>query len=385
MAGGRRKETHSKKKKNETHTLGDRIPHTPGVNNSAPAYHYTKEQLGAVIFGCKHETMDECLRNLLFGLPIRHFSYIKNIESGLPIFLFNYNGRKLHGIYEATSHGRLNINPHAWTNNGSNQTQFPAQVRVRIRKQCKSLSEEQYKKVLEKNYMDELCFRFELDHRQTAQLLYLFESSSATSPYNAPIRKPLQRSAPRNEDRLKLTSDDSASAEFFNEASAVGAEFTLPTTRTWASLFEETHGSDAKPSTSWEEAGTSYVVSGWGEVEGPCWTDNPHVEDEHSPIAPLVSGGNQDSEEQTEGDLFSCGTDDSISENYEDASSYLFDPQYEIDQLMQELNEVKAFSMDQHRKTCALEKQLVDTRIELKQFRDRVAFLESQFRKSLMS
>ncbi|KAF9589649.1 hypothetical protein IFM89_026682 [Coptis chinensis] len=31
-------------------------------------------------------------------------------------------------------------------------------VRVRIRKQCKSLSEDQYKKVLEKNYMDELCF-----------------------------------------------------------------------------------------------------------------------------------------------------------------------------------------------------------------------------------
>ncbi|KAF9595354.1 hypothetical protein IFM89_000272, partial [Coptis chinensis] len=177
-------------------------------------------------------------------LPIRHFSYIKNIEPGLPIFLFNYNGRKLHGIYDATSHGRLNINPHAWTNNGSTRTQFPAQVLVRIRKQCKSLPEDQYKKVLEKNYMDELCFRFELDHKQTAKLLSLFESSSATSPYNAPIRRPLQRYAPRNEDKSKLTSDDGAFAEFFNKASAVGAEFTLPTTRTWDSLFEETHGSD---------------------------------------------------------------------------------------------------------------------------------------------
>ncbi|KAF9603209.1 hypothetical protein IFM89_034542 [Coptis chinensis] len=137
--------------------------------------------------------------------------------------------------------------------------------------------------------MDELCFRFELDHRQSAQLLSLFESSSATSPYNAPIRRPLQRYAPRNEDRPKLTSDDGASAEFFNEASAVGAEITLPTTRTWASLFEETHGSDAKPSTSWEEAGASYVVSGWEEEEGPCWTNNPYMEDEHSLIAPSVS------------------------------------------------------------------------------------------------
>ncbi|KAF9623883.1 hypothetical protein IFM89_005651 [Coptis chinensis] len=85
-------------------------------------------------------------------------------------------------------------------------------------------------------------------------------------------------------DRPKLTSNDGASAEFFNEASAVGAEFTLLTTRTWASLFEETHGSDAKPSTSWEEAGASYVVSGWDEEEARALLD------EHSPIAPSVSG-----------------------------------------------------------------------------------------------
>ncbi|KAF9593234.1 hypothetical protein IFM89_020902, partial [Coptis chinensis] len=78
-----------------------------------------------------------------------------------------------------------------------------------------------------------------------------------------PSKNPRRKNA--KPDRPKLTSNDGASAEFFNEASAVGAEFTLLTTRTWASLFEETHGSDAKPSTSWEEAGASYVVSGLDE------------------------------------------------------------------------------------------------------------------------
>ena len=30
----------------------------------------------------------------------------------LPIFLFNYNDRYLHGVFRATSYGELEINPH---------------------------------------------------------------------------------------------------------------------------------------------------------------------------------------------------------------------------------------------------------------------------------
>jgi Development and cell death domain len=56
--------------------------------------------------------MDECLRNLIFGLPKSHWSYVYYIEPGLPIFLFNYHDRNLHGIFRATSYGQLEINPH---------------------------------------------------------------------------------------------------------------------------------------------------------------------------------------------------------------------------------------------------------------------------------
>lgn len=63
-------------------------------------------------------------------------SYIKNIGPGLPLFLFNYSDRKLHGVFEAASEGRMNINPYAWTEDGSECTLFPAQVLHDVLKSC---------------------------------------------------------------------------------------------------------------------------------------------------------------------------------------------------------------------------------------------------------
>lgn len=63
------------------------------------------------------------------GLPGLHYSYVKNIPPGLTLFLFNYTTRTLHGIYEAASHGQMNINKYAWTSNeGTDITAYPAQV-----------------------------------------------------------------------------------------------------------------------------------------------------------------------------------------------------------------------------------------------------------------
>lgn len=57
---------------------------------------------------------------------------MKNIDPGLPLFLFNYSERKLHGIYEAASSGQMNINPYGWTTDGSERTPYPAQVLQKI-------------------------------------------------------------------------------------------------------------------------------------------------------------------------------------------------------------------------------------------------------------
>ena len=95
----------------------------------------------------------------------------------LPIFLFNYNDRLMHGIFRATSNGELEINPHgvvpatqtatllkcvmqgttqyrsrrrfadnvircaAWTGTEHLKTRFPAQVRVERWKKCQAIHE----------------------------------------------------------------------------------------------------------------------------------------------------------------------------------------------------------------------------------------------------
>ncbi|KAF9594703.1 hypothetical protein IFM89_034488 [Coptis chinensis] len=100
------------------------------VSSSFSVRNLSKTDLGGVIFGCTQSTMRECLVSQLFGLPGQHMSYVQNIEPGLPLFLFNYTERKLYGIFEAESHGKLNINPYGWSSNDSERTKYPAQEEV---------------------------------------------------------------------------------------------------------------------------------------------------------------------------------------------------------------------------------------------------------------
>jgi hypothetical protein len=65
---------------------------------------------------------------IFIGLPSVHYSYVRNIKPGLPLFLFNYSDRKLHGLFEAASPGQVSIDPYVWSKDGSLSTAFPAQV-----------------------------------------------------------------------------------------------------------------------------------------------------------------------------------------------------------------------------------------------------------------
>ncbi|XP_021769633.1 kelch-like protein 5 isoform X1 [Chenopodium quinoa] len=119
-------------------------------------------------------------------LPAQHFVYVKNIHPGLPLFLFNYSKRQLHGIFEAASPGQMNINPYGWTKDGSERTMFPAQVQICIKKNCRPLVENQFMSIIKGNYYSHSHFRFELDHVQVSKLIVLFSTqvvaSSATIP-----------------------------------------------------------------------------------------------------------------------------------------------------------------------------------------------------------
>ncbi|KAI6698554.1 hypothetical protein NL676_018673 [Syzygium grande] len=124
-----------------------------------------ENNLGGVIFGCKDNTTKEnAYPNNYLACHLRTFNHI---EPGLPLFLFNYSDRKLHGIFEAASCGQMNIDPYCWSTDVLEKTPYPAQVQIRIRMQCQPLPEDQFKRIIADNYHTCNHFWFELDHAQT--------------------------------------------------------------------------------------------------------------------------------------------------------------------------------------------------------------------------
>ncbi|XP_058732585.1 uncharacterized protein LOC131604113 [Vicia villosa] len=185
----------------------DRKIQTFNGKSTLPGRNLMKHQLGGVIFGCTRHTMKECLSKQLFGLPAQHFSYVENINPKMPLFLFNYSDRKLHGVFEATSNGKMFIDPYAWISDDyTDETQYPAQVKVRVQVQCHPLLEDKFGPIIKENYYLNNHFWFELDHRQTSKLMHLFLSptivtktpishsnSNGKTEYSSPPRKILKK------------------------------------------------------------------------------------------------------------------------------------------------------------------------------------------------
>ncbi|TVU10905.1 hypothetical protein EJB05_44460, partial [Eragrostis curvula] len=175
------------------------VQHDSLTNQSITTRNLQPEDLGAVIFGCTNITFAECHARQLFGLPRAHLSYVQNIKEGLPLFLFNYDDRRLHGIYEAASNGKFCPQSNAWSRNG--KTGYPAQVAMRLRLWCFPLAESQFRNAILTNYYQRMpgvpsrmrhCFQFELDHAQTHALMNMF--TPLPSPYNFwtdPVAEPV--------------------------------------------------------------------------------------------------------------------------------------------------------------------------------------------------
>lgn len=102
----------------------------------------------------------------------------------MPLFLFNYSTRRLHGVFEAASDGGFNIDPYAWENVESTRSgryskpvsRYPAQVRVQVRIGRPPLEEDTFRPVLD--HLDGHKFRLELTSEQVQQLLHLFGAIS---------------------------------------------------------------------------------------------------------------------------------------------------------------------------------------------------------------
>ncbi|KAL0534583.1 hypothetical protein IC582_028874 [Cucumis melo] len=132
--------------------------------------HGTVPEYGA-IFMSNRVTRAECFRRKLFGLPYWLGDFVLQIKSGMILFLFEYENRVLHGVFQATSDGAMNIVPHAYTSSGQ---KFPAQVKFSILWSCNPLFEDRFQSAIKENYFSAKKFNFGLSRMQVHRLLSLF-------------------------------------------------------------------------------------------------------------------------------------------------------------------------------------------------------------------
>ncbi|KAL3737456.1 hypothetical protein ACJRO7_026254 [Eucalyptus globulus] len=118
-------------------------------------------------------TKEECLEKRLFGLPHSHVDFVRRVKAGMILFLFEYEQRELHGVFEAASNGEVDIISSAYASSGK---QFPAQVQVSRIWHCHPLSEGEFRGAIEGNYFSGHKFNFGLSYDQVHQLLCLFDS-----------------------------------------------------------------------------------------------------------------------------------------------------------------------------------------------------------------
>ncbi|KAG2688048.1 hypothetical protein I3760_09G076000 [Carya illinoinensis] len=130
-------------------------------------------------------TKRECYRRRLFGLPASQGFFVKQVKAGMILFLFEYEKRKLHGVFQACSDGAQSIVPHAFR---SSRKQFPSQVKMTPIWHCSPLIEAEFYEAIKENYFSANKFNFGLSEKQVHRLLCLFSLRKITD--DLPQRQP---------------------------------------------------------------------------------------------------------------------------------------------------------------------------------------------------
>lgn len=348
---------------------------------AANARNLGKTNLGGVIFGCKNSTIKECLVKQLFGLPAQHFSYVRNISPGLPLFLFNYSDRKLYGIFEAASSGQMNIDPYAWTSGGTDRTQYPAQVQVRTKLQCQPLSEKQFMPIISDNYFSSNHFWFELDHAQTNKLISKL-STMAFAPGRFPLHFVNKSSLKSLTFPLENKRDKNGSHE-------------LPVPEKVESLYHSDinfSGSQSSvPSDGQEMLLESFLAD-------PV-SDREEMDLIYKQLKELyINRESENASMRARAIENSAGSDERLpkefpqaeqavsEENGKNPGSSLESPDFPsiIAQLREEVNELKAFKEEQVQKTEHMKMRLLEAEEEICELKNRCMILESISRPSMV-
>ncbi|KAF2925439.1 uncharacterized protein [Oryza sativa Japonica Group] len=131
------------------------------------------------IFLCNRLTRRECFEKKLFGLYAHCADFIQKVKVGATLFLYDTDQHKLHGVFEATSDGSMNIIPDAYVSSGK---RYPCQIRFKRIWFCKPLMESELHDAIQNNFTSKNKLRYGLSHQQVVRLLHLFSSRNRLQP-----------------------------------------------------------------------------------------------------------------------------------------------------------------------------------------------------------
>ncbi|QHO24881.1 Kelch-like protein [Arachis hypogaea] len=336
-----------------------------------------KNQLGGVIFGCKNSTLKECLSKQLFGLPALHYFYVKNIEPGLPLFLFNYSDRKIHGIFEAASKGQMYIDHHAWSVDCSEITQYPAQVKVRVRLQCQPLSEDRFGQIIKENYFSRNHFWFELDHIQANKLnsLLVFSALAPATPSPqsmkwraVPQPLPSHETPPKKGESFEMPESE---AEHFTDSSGTNSIEITSSLDGDDQLDTHIAVNEVKEDEKDLVHMKLKALSLGRKIQDLSLPDNPNAAPNNNSNVNEDENNNQFSVKKSDQEV-----PPEVEKN-EESLSPPFEYQQSIEQMKQEFEELATFKKIQTQKSSYLERKLIEATLEIQHLKDRCIMLES--------
>ncbi|KAL0053443.1 hypothetical protein WJX82_005839 [Trebouxia sp. C0006] len=177
--------------------------HPPKISNQAAKDRFLGNKLGGAVFGATAETLKECTTGLVFGLPASNWNWVQHVREGMPIFLFNYTDKMMHGVFRAITPGTQNINPQGWTSiSHTSITRYPAQVKVELFEKCRPIVDRDFKPAIQGAFFTDRQFNYQLTADEARRLCEMFSKSATNRLYQASAGKTSQAAtqAPARQD-----------------------------------------------------------------------------------------------------------------------------------------------------------------------------------------